>query len=193
MSGPAADPAAFGGIDAEGWLQGVPRVASPNQDERPEGAQATLLVVHAISLPPGRFGGDGIERLFTSTLDPAADPYYPHIHQIKVSAHFLVRRGGATVQFVACSRRAWHAGVSVWRGRQRCNDFSIGIELEGCDWLPFEAAQYRALAALIRVLRQHYPIVDIVGHSDIAPGRKTDPGPHFDWARLRALLGANVP
>jgi AmpD protein len=190
VTGPVPDPDAgvLGRCDAEGWLQGVPRLPSPNQDERPPGAEVSLLVVHAISLPPGRFGGDGIERLFTNMLDPAADPYYMQIHQLKVSAHFLVRRDGAAVQFVACSRRAWHAGVSVWRGRQRCNDFSIGIEMEGCDWLPFEPAQYRVLAGLIRALRRDFPIADIAGHVDIAPGRKTDPGPHFDWKRLHALL-----
>jgi len=195
VTGPVPDPGAetLGRCDAEGWLQGVPRLPSPNQDERPPGAEVGLLVVHAISLPPGRFGGDGIERLFTNTLDPAADPYYMEIHRLKVSAHFLVRRDGAAVQFVACSRRAWHAGASVWRGRQRCNDFSIGIEVEGCDWLPFEPVQYRVLAGLIRVLRLDFPIADIAGHADIAPGRKTDPGPHFDWNRLHALLEPGQP
>lgn len=181
----------LGGFDTDGWLAGVPRIPSPNQDERPPGTETTLLVVHAISLPPGRFGGDGIERLFTNTLDPSVDPYYMQIHHLKVSAHFLVRRDGGVVQFVACGRRAWHAGASVWRGMQQCNDFSIGIELEGCDWLPFESVQYRVLADLTHALRHAYPIIDIVGHADIAPGRKTDPGPHFDWTRMRALIDAH--
>lgn len=147
-----------------------------------------LIVIHAISLPPGEFGGDAIERLFTNTLDPALHPYYRQIYGLRVSAHFLIRRDGATVQFVSCERRAWHAGVSRWRERERCNDFSVGIELEGCDTLPFEAAQYERLATLIVAVEQRYPISHIVGHADIAPGRKTDPGPHFDWPRLRADL-----
>lgn len=147
-----------------------------------------LIVIHAISLPPGEFGGDAIERLFTNTLDPALHPYYRQIHRLRVSAHFLIRRDGAMVQFVSCERRAWHAGVSSWRERERCNDFSVGIELEGCDTLPFEAAQYERLATLIVAVEQRYPISHIVGHADIAPGRKTDPGPHFDWPRLRADL-----
>jgi AmpD protein len=145
-----------------------------------------LLVVHAISLPPGEFGGPGIATLFTNRLDPSAHPYYASVADLKVSAHFLIRRDGETIQFVPCAKRAWHAGASNWCGRSRCNDFSIGIELEGCDEVPFEAAQYDALAALARALRGRYPIADIVGHSDIAPGRKSDPGPHFDWARFRA-------
>lgn len=147
-----------------------------------------LIVVHAISLPPGEFGGDAIERLFTNTLDPALHPYYRQIDGLQVSAHFLIRRDGAVVQFVSCERRAWHAGASRWRARESCNDFSIGIELEGCDTLPFEAAQYEGLATLIVAVERRYPIAHIVGHADIAPGRKTDPGPHFDWPRLRADL-----
>lgn len=147
-----------------------------------------LIVIHAISLPPGEFGGDAIERLFTNTLDPALHPYYRQIHGLRVSAHFLIGRDGALVQFVSCERRAWHAGASQWRERDRCNDFSIGIELEGCDTLPFEAAQYERLAALIVAVERRYPIAHIVGHADIAPGRKTDPGPHFDWPRLHADL-----
>jgi len=147
-----------------------------------------LIVIHNISLPPGRFGGSGIVDLFLNHLDPAAHPYYAGIAQLRVSAHFLIRRDGELIQFVACAQRAWHAGVSCWRGRERCNDFSLGIELEGSDEKPFEDAQYARLAALVRVLRGRYPIADIAGHSDIAPDRKTDPGPYFDWQRFHRLL-----
>ena len=175
-------------FDAEGWLSGVRRIVSPNCDERPAGLKVRLIVVHAISLPPGEFGGDGIERLFTNRLDPGAHPYYREIQGLRVSAHFLVRRDGAVVQFVPCGKRAWHAGASSWRGTERCNDFSIGIELEGCDERPYEPPQYAALARLVGTLRKHFPIEDVTGHADIAPGRKTDPGPQFDWARLDRLL-----
>ena len=177
-------------IDAKGYAAGVPFVASPNCDERPPGSRIELLVIHAISLPPGEFDGPGIEQLFLNCLSPVDHPYYAGLAHLKVSAHFLVRRGGALVQFVPCTKRAWHAGASSWRGRARCNDFSIGIELEGCDEAPFEAPQYESLARLTRACRQAYPITDIVGHSDIAPGRKTDPGPHFDWACYCALVDA---
>jgi len=173
-----------------GLVHGVPFVASPNYDERPPGAVVDLLVVHAISLPPGVFGGCGIMDFFTNTLDPDAHPYYREIASLKVSAHFLVRRCGEVLQFVECDKRAWHAGVSSWLGRERCNDFSIGIELEGCDELPFEDAQYCALAALTKALKTRYPISGVVGHADIAPGRKTDPGPLFDWLRYRRLIDA---
>jgi AmpD protein len=176
-------------LTAGGLLRGTTFIPSPNQDERPADATVTLIVVHAISLPPGEFGGDGVERLFTNRLDPADHPYYREIHSLRVSAHFYIRRDGALMQFVPCTRRAWHAGVSEWRGRQRCNDFSIGIELEGCDERPFENVQYAVLARLIRVLRRSYAVEDVVGHVDIAPDRKTDPGPCFDWSRLRKLLG----
>ncbi|GAA5160893.1 1,6-anhydro-N-acetylmuramyl-L-alanine amidase AmpD [Viridibacterium curvum] len=172
----------------DGWIAGARAVPSPNQDERPEGCTVDLIVVHAISLPPDMFGGLGVEQLFTNTLDPAEHPYYAGIHQLRVSAHFFIRRDGSLMQFVPVGRRAWHAGVSSWRGRERCNDFSIGIELEGCDTLAFRVQQYEALAQLIRALRQHFPAADVCGHSDIAPGRKTDPGPCFDWPRLTALL-----
>lgn len=175
-------------LRADGLLTGAEYIASPNQDERPAGVPVELVVVHAISLPPGEFGGDGVERLFTNRLDPAAHPYYSGIHQLRVSSHFFVRRDGHLVQFVPCTRRAWHAGASRWRDRERCNDFSVGIELEGCDELPFEDVQYRLLARLIRVLRRRFDIAEVVGHADIAPGRKTDPGPCFDWHRLRKLL-----
>ncbi len=174
-------------LDAAGWLGGARRVESPNCDARPPGVAVRLIVVHAISLPPDEFGGDGIERLFTNRVDVGAHPYYREIAGHRVSAHFLIRRDGSLLQFVSCEYRAWHAGLSQWRGRERCNDFSIGIELEGCDALAFEPIQYRALARLIRVVRRRYPIEEIVGHCDIAPGRKTDPGPHFDWRRLRRL------
>lgn len=176
------------GLDAGGWLTGAQRVISPNCDERPAGEQVRLVVIHAISLPPGEFGGDSIERLFTNRLDPEAHPYFREIHDLHVSAHFLIRRDGIIVQFVPCNLRAWHAGASNWRGTERCNDISIGIELEGCDDRPFEPLQYASLARLVRILRRHYPIEDIAGHADIAPGRKADPGPHFDWAHLQRLL-----
>ncbi len=179
----AVDP----GIRDDGWLAGVQRVRSPNHDERPPGELVSLIVVHAISLPPGQFGGDGIVQLFTNRLDPAADPYFAKISTLLVSAHFLVRRGGQLIQFVSCRQRAWHAGVSSWQGRPRCNDFSLGIELEGCDELPFEGVQYVSLVDLLRRLCAYYPIEAVVGHSDISPGRKTDPGPGFDWQRLRAM------
>jgi len=176
-------------VDDDGWMSGAIRVPSPNCDERPAGTDVTLIIVHGISLPPGRFGGDGVIRLFTNTLDPDADPYYRGIAQLRVSAHFFIRRDGALVQFVTCARRAWHAGASSWRGRPACNDFSIGIELEGSDDRPYADPQYAALSQLARVLRRRYPIRDMVGHSDVAPGRKTDPGTSFDWPRLGRMLG----
>lgn len=176
--------------DARGWFSGVRRIVSPNADRRPPGTPVSLLVIHNISLPPGVFEGDAITRLFTNTLDTGAHPYFAQLEGLKVSAHFLIRRSGETIQFVACGRRAWHAGVSSWQGRDRCNDFSIGIELEGDDHQPFADAQYTALARLTRRLRRAYPFINsMAGHSDIAPQRKTDPGPHFDWARYRRLIG----
>ena len=163
-------------------------VDSPNQDERPAGEAPALLIVHAISLPPGEYGGEAIERLFTNRLDASAHPYFRAIAGLEVSAHFLIHRNGELVQFVPTTRRAWHAGLSAWRGRERCNDFSIGVELEGTDDTAFEAAQYGALAALIRTLRERHALRDIAAHSDVAPGRKSDPGPGFDWPRLLAAL-----
>lgn len=163
-------------------------VDSPNQDERPPGTSITLAVIHSISLPPGEFGGEAIERLFTNRLDPAAHPYFAQIAHLRVSSHFLVRRDGELVQFVPVERRAWHAGASAWRGRARCNDFSVGIELEGTDDGPFTDAQYARLAALLTALREDLPLRDIAAHSDIAPGRKSDPGAGFDWPRLLASL-----
>ena len=170
----------------DGWVDGAHRITSPNADARPPGSTIVLLVIHAISLPPGQFGSDAIVRLFTNRLDPAAHPYFETIRDLRVSAHFLIDRGGQLSQFVSCHARAWHAGASSWNGRTRCNDFSIGIELEGCDEQSFEDAQYTRLANLIAHLRAQYPIEAVVGHADIAPGRKTDPGPCFDWLRLAA-------
>jgi len=177
-------------LDPQGWLQGVRRVESPNCDERPAGTEISLLVVHSISLPPGEYGGDAIERLFTNRLDPGAHPYFREIEGLKVSAHFLVRRGGEIVQFVPVQARAWHAGVSAWRGRAACNDFSIGVELEGTEDAPFADAQYASLTALVQALRASLPLRDVAAHSEVAPGRKTDPGVQFDWSRLLAALAA---
>ena len=163
-------------------------VDSPNHDERPAGTEITLVVLHSISLPPGEYGGDAIERLFSNRLDPQAHPYFREIQGLKVSSHFLIRRNGEVVQFVPVERRAWHAGASAWRGRSRCNDFSIGIELEGTEDQAFTDLQYHALASLLKQLRTTLPIRDVAAHSDVAPGRKTDPGAHFDWARFLAAL-----
>jgi AmpD protein len=175
-------------VDSRGLVETARFIASPNFDDRPAGCAIDLLVVHHISLPPGEFGGSGIVALFTNRLDPAGHPAYAALAGVKVSAHLLIRRDGELIQFVACAKRAWHAGESRWKGRARCNDFSIGVELEGTGELPYTDAQYAALAAVTRALQARYPIADIAGHSDIAPGRKTDPGPSFDWARYRALL-----
>ena len=176
-------------LQATGRLQGAQQMESPNRDARPAGSSIELLVIHNISLPPGSFGGDGIIELFTNRLDPGAHPYYASVAGLKVSAHLLLRRDGSALQFVSCAARAWHAGVSAWNGRERCNDFSIGIELEGTDALPFTPAQYARLTSVAQVLMRAYPIRDAVGHSDIAPARKTDPGPHFDWRLFRAATG----
>jgi N-acetyl-anhydromuramoyl-L-alanine amidase len=190
-------PAAGGGKRVDSWklgtsglLSAAAYVASPNCDDRPGGANIELLVIHNISLPPGEFGGPGIVDLFTNHLDPRAHPYYREIQGLKVSSHFLIRRDGELIQFVPCVRRAWHAGQSAWRGRSRCNDFSVGVELEGADDQPFADPQYAVLADLTRALQRAYPIQDCVGHSDIAfpQGRKTDPGPYFDWARFRSSI-----
>jgi AmpD protein len=168
----------------KGWIDGIRRLPSPNCDERPYEQSASLIVIHAISLPPAQFGSDDIERLFTNPLDPDAHPYFASICSLRVSAHFLIRRDGELIQFVSCDRRAWHAGISCWQGRQRCNDFSIGIELEGCDDFSFEEIQYDRLIGLIGLVCAHYPITAMTGHADIAPERKTDPGPCFAWRRL---------
>ncbi len=176
-------------IGSGGLLESAEYIPSPNFDERP-GGDVELLVIHNISLPPDEFGGDGVERLFTNTLDADAHPYYRAIAGLRVSAHFFIRRDGRLVQFVPCSKRAWHAGVSSWQGRERCNDFSVGVELEGCDTRPFTDAQYETLHGLTLALRAAYPLRGIAGHSDIAPGRKTDPGPCFDWLRYLSGLCA---
>lgn len=172
-------------LTPDGWVSGARRIDSPNFDARPAGMQPELLVIHNISLPPDEFGGPGVEQLFTNTLDPAEHPYYAGIAGVEVSSHFFIRRDGELVQFVSCLDRAWHAGASNWQGRTRCNDFSIGVELEGSDHVPFEAAQYATLDKLIALLQQHYPIAALAGHNEIAPERKTDPGPFFDWGRYR--------
>jgi len=175
-------------LTEDGLVEGARFMASPYCDARPPGTRIELVVIHAISLPPGEFGGPGVIELFCGQLDPAAHPYYATIAGLKVSAHFLIRRDGEILQFVPCGVRAWHAGKSSWGGRQQCNDFSLGIEVEGADGVPFEAAQYETLAGLTHALESRYPIADIVGHADIAPERKTDPGPNFNWKRFHALL-----
>ncbi|MFN5445059.1 MAG: 1,6-anhydro-N-acetylmuramyl-L-alanine amidase AmpD [bacterium] len=172
-------------IDDAGWCSSLPRAACLNFDARPADTPVSLLVIHNISLPPGEFGGSWIEDLFANTLDCDAHPYFNHLRGVKVSAHFLVRRDGRVVQFVSTNDRAWHAGVSEFRGRQRCNDFSVGIELEGSDFENFCDAQYKSLALLTHSLTNKYPITDVVGHQHIAPDRKTDPGPCFDWERFQ--------
>lgn len=171
-----------------GWYRFARRLASPNFGPRPPRANVDLIVVHSISLPPGEYGGDAVQRLFTNTLDWNAHPYFQTIQGMQVSAHFYVRRGGELWQFVSCDDRAWHAGASRWRGRENCNDDSIGIELEGLEGQTFEPAQYETLADLCAVIAQRYPIEHIAGHEHIAPGRKQDPGPGFDWALLRRQL-----
>jgi AmpD protein len=174
-------------------LRGVRRVVSPNCDDRPPGVELGLIVVHGISLPPGQFGNGWIERFFANDLPPDADPYFATIADLEVSAHMLVARDGSLTQFVPFHKRAWHAGRSLYCGRTACNDFSVGIELEGTDDVPYAPTQYRSLASLIFALRRAYPSLrgaEVVGHSDIAPGRKTDPGPAFDWAEFRRLLGS---
>jgi AmpD protein len=186
---PAAEAPADGALWRGGWYAFARRLDSPNFGPRPEGALVDLVVVHSISLPPGVYGGDEVQRLFTNTLDWNAHPYFRSIEGIEVSAHFYVRRGGDLWQFVSCDDRAWHAGVSHYRGRDQCNDDSIGIELEGLDGEPFEDAQYEALAGLCAALAQRYPIRHVAGHEHIAPGRKQDPGSGFDWAELKRSLG----
>jgi AmpD protein len=180
------------GARRDGWHQGWWRPAqpcpSPNFGPRPQATPIDLVVLHSISLPPGEFGGDEVERLFTNRLDLDAHPYFRQLEGLRVSAHFFLRRDGACMQFVSCDDRAWHAGVSNWGGRDNCNDFSIGIELEGLEGEHFEPAQYQALCLLLRALFRQYPIAQMVGHEHIAPGRKGDPGAAFDWAGLQARL-----
>ena len=188
-------------INDAGFVENVRLIPSPNFDGRPVltsksasenpvventlAADISLIVIHNISLPPSQYGGSGIIELFTNQLNPDEHPYYAEIHTRKVSSHFLIRRDGELIQFVSCLKRAWHAGVSIWQSRERCNDFSIGIELEGSDFEPFEAAQYQTLKSLIASIGSRYSIKNIVGHSDIAPDRKTDPGPYFDWSQIK--------
>ncbi|MEQ5839831.1 1,6-anhydro-N-acetylmuramyl-L-alanine amidase AmpD [Paraburkholderia acidicola] len=173
-------------VEADGWVSGARRLPSPNYEARPADAVPTLIVVHNISLPPGEFGGSAITDLFLNQLDCDAHPYYDtHLRDTRVSAHFVIHRDGALEQYVSCDERAWHAGSSSFFGRERCNDFSVGIELEGSDATAFEAPQYETLAALVKALVARYPIGALAGHADIAPGRKTDPGPHFEWPRLQ--------
>jgi AmpD protein len=176
---------------ATGLLEGARVEPSPNCDDRPAGATTDLIVVHGISLPPGEFGGPWIDRLFANQLPPDAHPYFATIADLHVSSHLLIRRDGEVVQYVPFHRRAWHAGTSSWQGRERCNDFSIGIELEGADDTPYESTQYATLARVIATLCRAYPALRaerVVGHSDVSPGRKTDPGLAFDWPRLRTLV-----
>ncbi|GHA77366.1 N-acetyl-anhydromuranmyl-L-alanine amidase [Formosimonas limnophila] len=179
-------------IDERGWGLDVIRLESPNFDARPDGATVDLIVIHNISLPPSQFGGDWIDDLFLNRLDPTAHPYFETIHRFQVSSHFLIKRDGTIKQYVSCDDRAWHAGVSAWRGRTRCNDFAIGIELEGDDYSAFESVQYNTLTHLTQSLIEKYPSIQgIAGHSEIAPGRKTDPGVYFDW--LRYEKEASIP
>jgi AmpD protein len=171
-------------IDDYGMASPCQVILSPNTDSRPANTDIDMIVIHNISLPPNQFGGPGIIQLFTNQLDTKEHPYYETIAHLNVSSHFLIRRDGELIQFVSCEQRAWHAGASAWQERERCNDFSIGIEMEGSDDRAFDHAQYITLLALIDALKQRYPIKHIVGHSQIAPGRKTDPGPFFDWQRI---------
>jgi len=175
-------------LGADGWMAGVVRRDSPNHDARPPGTPIRLTILHAISLPPGEFGGQAVDALFLNRLDPAAHPYFATIAARRVSAHFFIRRDGSVTQYVSCLRRAWHAGASCWHGRERCNDFSIGIEMEGDDRVDFDARQYDALHRLLALLAQAFPIEEVVGHADVAAGRKTDPGPRFDWSHARGFI-----
>jgi AmpD protein len=176
-----------------GLMRGVRQIASPNRDLRPAGVETDLIVVHGISLPPGEFGGPWIDRLFTNTLPAEVHPYFAEVNSLRVSSHLVVMRDGAVTQYVKFTERAWHAGKSRYGGRDACNDFSVGVELEGTDTLPYEAAQYGALAEVVVALCAAYPRLSadrLTGHSDIAPGRKTDPGPAFDWQLARRLIAA---
>jgi len=181
-------PDALPALWQDGWYRFARRLASPNHGPRPAGAQVDLIVVHSISLPPGEYGGDQVQQLFTNTLDWNAHPYFKGIEGMTVSSHFYIRRGGELWQFVSCDERAWHAGASRYRGRADCNDDSIGVELEGLEGERFEPAQYEALAALCTVLAQRYPVQHVAGHEHVAPGRKRDPGAGFDWRLLRQSL-----
>lgn len=177
----------------DGWWCHARRVRSPNHGARPDRTEITLAVVHSISLPPGQYGGDGVERFFTNRLDHDAHPYFASLRGVAVSAHFFVPRQGRVLQFVSCNDRAWHAGESVWAGRANCNDYSVGIELEGLEGDTFEGAQYAGLTRLLQSLARRYPIAGVVGHEHVAPGRKGDPGPRFDWKKLSRQLGTQGP
>jgi AmpD protein len=181
-------------VDLEsGLMRGVRQIASPNHDSRPAGVEADLIVVHGISLPPGEYGGPWIDRLFTNTLPADGHAYFAEIDGLRVSSHLVVMRDGAVTQYVSFAERAWHAGKSSFQGREACNDFSVGVELEGTDTQPYEDVQYERLAQVVAALCAAYPRLSaerLVGHSDIAPGRKTDPGPAFDWLRARRLIAA---
>ncbi|MBA1181665.1 1,6-anhydro-N-acetylmuramyl-L-alanine amidase AmpD [Pseudomonas psychrotolerans] len=182
------------GVFVDGWYREARLCPSPNHNERPAGTEVSLLVIHNISLPPGQFGTGCVQAFFQNCLDHSAHPFFAEIAELKVAAHFLIERDGTVTQFVSCAQRAWHAGVSSFDGRENCNDFSLGIELEGTDDLAYTDAQYRALGRLTRALQRAYPAITaerIQGHSDIAPGRKTDPGPAFDWARLQGELAVD--
>ncbi|MBA3596752.1 MAG: 1,6-anhydro-N-acetylmuramyl-L-alanine amidase AmpD [Methylibium sp.] len=172
-----------------GWWSGARRIDSPNHGPRPHGTGVTLALIHSISLPPGVYGGDEIERLFTNRLDWSAHPYFEQIRGFEVSSHFVIRRDGESLQFVSVRDRAWHAGRSVWRGRENCNDYSVGIELEGLEGESFEAAQYASLVQLLKALATELPLTEVVGHEHVAPGRKCDPGAGFDWKRLQTQTG----
>lgn len=178
----------------DGWLAGAKWLPSPNFGDRPVGVSVSLVVIHNISLPPDEFGGEWVEDFFLNRLNATVHPFFLTISELQVSAHFYVRRDGRLIQFVGCDRRAWHAGQSCWSERDNCNDYSVGIELEGSDSQPYTAEQYAALWSLLDALRARYPISGIAGHCHIAPGRKTDPGPHFDWPALRARYpGLDLP
>lgn len=185
----SVSPTASGLAWPQGWCPDARRIDSPNFGPRPAGSTINLALIHSISLPPGIYGGDEIERLFTNQLDWSAHPYFEQIRGAEVSAHFVIRRDGELLQFVSADDRAWHAGQSSWRGRDNCNDYSLGIELEGLEDHPFEPVQYQALATLLQQARGVYPIDQIAGHEHVAPGRKRDPGQAFDWPALQALLG----
>lgn len=176
-------------LQKDGWMEGAERVLSPHYDARPEAGDISLLVVHGISLPPNVFGGDQVSQLFCGGLDCDSHPYFAKLKGLRVSAHFFIRRGGELIQFVSCQNRAWHAGASQWRGRECCNDFSLGAELEGADDVAYEPAQYAALAKLHAALCQTYSPLAVVGHEHISSGRKTDPGPAFDWQKLFTDIG----
>jgi N-acetyl-anhydromuramoyl-L-alanine amidase len=188
---PEGSPASPTGLhlDIAGMCCGARWEPSPHYDARPDDAQVSLVVIHNISLPPGQFGGPWIDDLFLGRLDPAAHPFFREIEGVRVSSHFLIRRDGELVQYVPTELRAWHAGASLWKGRERCNDFSIGIELEGADDVPFAEPQYDTLGALLGALHERYGALDLAGHSDIAPERKTDPGPWFEWERFMGSIG----